>query len=76
MKLNISNKTQRLLILSGVIGPVLFFTLLTILGLMWNGYNPMTTGMSEIGAVDSPFKDIMNYLGFSLFGIFFISQKY
>ena len=73
MTLNVSKKA---LILSGIIGPVLFFTLLTILGLMWSGYNPVTTGMSEIGAVDSPFKDIMNYLGFSLFGIFFISQKY
>jgi hypothetical protein len=36
---------------------------------MWNGYNPISTGMSEIGAVDSPFKNIMNYLGFSLLGI-------
>jgi len=39
---------------------------------MWNGYNPITTGMSEIGAIDSPFKDIMNYLGFSLLGIFIV----
>jgi len=72
MKLNISNKTQKLLILSGVIGPIFFFTLLTILGLMWEGYNPISTGMSEIGAVDSPFKNIMNYLGFSLLGFFII----
>jgi len=70
MKLNFSNKTQRLLALSGIIGSIFFFTLLTILGLMWIGYNPITTGMSEIGAVNSPFKDIMNYLGFSLLGIF------
>ncbi|MFX0021057.1 MAG: DUF998 domain-containing protein [Candidatus Hermodarchaeota archaeon] len=72
MKLIISNKTQKILILSGVIGPVFFFTLLTILGLMWRGYNPISTGMSEIGAVDSPFKNIMNYMGFSLLGIFII----
>ena len=72
MKLNISNKTQRLLALSGIIDPIFFFTLLTILGLMWIGYNPITTGMSEIGAVDSPFKDVMNYLGFSLLGIFIV----
>ncbi|MFX1503857.1 MAG: DUF998 domain-containing protein [Promethearchaeota archaeon] len=72
MKLNFSNKTKKILILSGIIGPLFFFTLLTILGLMWNGYNPISTGMSEIGAVDSPFKDIMNYLGFSLLGVFII----
>jgi len=28
--------------------------------------------MSEIGAVDSPFKDVMNYLGFSLLGFFIV----
>jgi hypothetical protein len=72
MTLNISIKTQRLLILSGTIGPVFFFTILTILGLMWSDYNPVITGMSEIGAIDSPFKDLMNYLGFSLLGIFII----
>ncbi|MFX0073033.1 MAG: DUF998 domain-containing protein [Candidatus Hermodarchaeota archaeon] len=72
MKLNSSIKTQKILILSGVIGPTFFFALLTILGLLWEGYNPISTGMSEIGAVDSPFKDIMNYLGFSLLGIFIV----
>jgi len=69
MVLNISNKTQKILIIAGIIGPIFYFTLLTILGLIWKGYNPILTGMSEIGAVDSPFKDIMNYLGFSLLGI-------
>lgn len=68
MNFEISRKAQKLLILSGVFGPIFFFITLTILGLLWNGYNPITTGMSEIGAVDSPFKDIMNYLGFSLLG--------
>jgi hypothetical protein len=72
MKFDISDKTQKLLILSGIIGPIFFFTLLTILGFMWNDYNPIATGMSEIGANDSPFKDIMNYLGFSLLGIFIV----
>ncbi|MHA2326477.1 MAG: DUF998 domain-containing protein, partial [Promethearchaeota archaeon] len=53
-------------------GPILFFSILTILGLIWDGYNPILIGMSEIGAVDSPFKDIMNYFGFSLLGIFIV----
>ncbi len=49
--------------------PIFYFCLLTILGLMWQGYNPITTSMSEIGAIDSPFKIIMNYFGFSLLGV-------
>lgn len=62
-------KIFRLFIIAGIICPIFYFLLLTILGLMWTGYDPISTGMSEIGAVDSPFKDIMNYLGFSLLGI-------
>lgn len=54
---------------AGIIGPVFYFTILTILGLVWRGYNPITTGMSEIGAIDAPFRNIMNYFGFSLLGI-------
>jgi hypothetical membrane protein len=61
------------LILAGIVGPVLFFSVLTVLGLMWEGYNPVTTGMSEIGAVDSPYKDVMNFLGFSLLGVAIVS---
>ena len=66
-------KNLKLLVMPGIIGPIFYFVLLTILGLMWPGYNPVSTGMSEIGAVDSPFKNIMNYLGFSLLGLFIIS---
>jgi len=55
-----AKRTQKLLIVPGIISPILFFTILTILGLIWSGYNPVSTGMSEVGAVDSPFKDIMN----------------
>ena len=65
-------KILKLFIIAGIIGPILYFLLLTILGLMWQDYNPITTGMSEIGAVDSPFKNIINYFGFSLLGIFII----
>ncbi|MFX1425346.1 MAG: hypothetical protein ACFFBE_02760 [Promethearchaeota archaeon] len=72
MRLNISNNTLKFIMLSGLIGPILFFAVLTTLGIMWEGYDPISTGMSEIGAVDSPFKVMMNYLGFSLLGIFII----
>jgi DMSO/TMAO reductase YedYZ heme-binding membrane subunit len=67
-----AKRTLKFLIIPGIISPILFFTLLTLLGLMWNGYNPISTGMSEIGAVDSPFKDIMNYAGFSLLGLLIV----
>ncbi len=67
-----TEKTLKFLIIPGIFSPIFFFTLLTILGLLWNGYNPISTGMSEIGAIDSPFRDIMNYLGFSLLGFFII----
>lgn len=59
-----------MLFIAGVVGPVFYFLLLTALGLMWKGYNPTVQSMSEIGSVVSPYKDIMNYLGFSLLGIF------
>ena len=69
-------KTLNLLILAGVIGPIFYFVLLTILGIMWNGYNPISTGMSEIGAIDSPFKNIMNYFGFSLLGLSIVAFSF
>lgn len=53
----------------GLLAPIFYFSLLYILGMLWEGYNPITTGMSEIGAVNSPYKDIMNYLGFSILGL-------
>jgi len=49
--------------------PLFYFGMLYILGTMWSGYNPISTGMSELGAVDSPFRDITNYLGFSVLGL-------
>lgn len=61
-------KILKLCMLCGIIGPIFYFILLTILGLLWPGYNPIVVGMSEIGAVDSPYQNIMNYFGFTLLG--------
>lgn len=61
---------SKIFFLAGAFGPVFYFLLLTALGLLWNGYNPVLQSMSEIGSVASPYKDSMNYLGFSLLGIF------
>ena len=64
------SKSNKLFFLAGIIGPVFYFLLLTILGLLWNGYNPILQSMSEIGSVVSPYKEMMNYFGFSMLGIF------
>lgn len=53
----------------GIIGPIYYFLLLTTLGRMWSGYNPILQSMSEIGSVTSPYKDMMNYAGFAVLGI-------
>ncbi len=66
----ISPKNNRILFAAGIFGPIFYFLLLTILGLFWSGYNPAFQSMSEIGSVVSPYKDLMNYLGFSLLGVF------
>jgi len=65
-----NSKLHKILLLSGIVGPVFYFSLLTTLGYLWSGYNPTLQSMSEIGSVVSPYKDLMNYLGFSLLGIF------
>ena len=57
------------MIIVNIISPVYYFVLLSILGLLWDGYDPISQSMSEIGAVDSPYRHIMNFLGFSLLGI-------
>ena len=49
--------------------PIYYFIFLTTLGLFWNGYSPISDSMSELGAVNSPVKDLMNYGGFMMLGI-------
>ncbi len=67
-----NSRIKKIGLLAGIFGPVFYFLILSFLGHLWTGYNPVTTGMSEIGAVDSPYKDYMNYLGFSLLGFLII----
>lgn len=66
------NKKLKIFFLCGIVGPVFYFALLIVLGAMWDGYDPVSIGMSELGAVNSPFKNLMNYLGFSMLGIFIL----
>lgn len=60
---------NKIYFLVGIVGPVFYFLLLTVLGLLWSGYDPILQSMSEIGSVVSPYQNLMNYLGFSLLGI-------
>lgn len=64
-----SRRKLQVCFVAGIVGPVFYFLLLIILGLMWDGYDPILQSMSEIGSVVSPYKDMMNYLGFSLLGV-------
>ncbi len=67
------NDTQKFFAICGIIGPIIYVIVLTVLGLLWSGYNPVTQYMSELGAVDAPHSTIMNVLGFQLLGIFMIA---
>jgi hypothetical membrane protein len=46
--------------------------LIVLIGAMWPGYSLVANYMSELGGVDSPFKNIMNVFGFMALGIFLI----
>ncbi|MBI5449325.1 DUF998 domain-containing protein [Candidatus Gottesmanbacteria bacterium] len=63
---------QKLLISSGIIGPIFYVVLMEILGSLWPGYNPIKRHMSELGGVESPFKNIMNVFGFMALGLFIL----
>lgn len=66
----ISKLHSRIPYFLGIIVPIFFFLLVTSLGNLWNysGYSQLTVGMSELGAVDSPYRHVMNFLGFSFLG--------
>jgi hypothetical membrane protein len=67
---NLKSKLDKYLILSGIIGPALFFlTVYFVFPLFIPGYNIVNQYISELGAQDSPIKTITNVFGFSLFGI-------
>ena len=53
-----NSRTQRFFILAGLIGPVFYFLLMTVLGLLWEGYSPLRDHMSELGGVQCSFKSM------------------
>jgi hypothetical protein len=50
--------------LIGIVGPLFYIALVVVLGLLWQGYDPIRQTQSELGAVDSPYGDLMNGAGF------------
>jgi hypothetical membrane protein len=51
------------------VGPVFYLVLVTVLGMLWDGYNPIRDTQSELGAVDSPYRLVMNLVGFMGLGV-------
>jgi hypothetical membrane protein len=58
-----------LLALVGAVGPLLYVLLVTVLGLLWEGYDPVRDSMSELGGVESPHGPLMNVAGFVAVGV-------
>lgn len=50
-------------------GPLFYISLVVVLGLLRSGYDPIRQTQSELGAVDSPYGDLMNVAGFSGLGL-------
>jgi len=58
-----------LLALVGAAGPLLYVLLVTVLGLLWEGYDPIRDSMSELGSVESPYGPLMNVAGCMALGV-------
>ncbi len=66
---------QKYLIISGIIAPILFSIQLTIIGFYHPNYNHITQYMSELGAINAPYANIIN-AGFSIGGILILLFSY
>jgi hypothetical membrane protein len=63
------NSRSRALASIGVIGPIGYVALVTALGILWEGYDPIRDTQSELGASDSPYGPVMNVAGFVGLGV-------
>ncbi|MBK9178710.1 MAG: DUF998 domain-containing protein [Acidimicrobiales bacterium] len=59
----------RLLALIAAIGPIAFIALTIVLGVSWEGYDPVRDTQSELGAVNAPHGTVMNVAGFMGLGL-------
>ena len=51
-----------------MIGPIYYIVVTTILGLLWEGYDPIRQTQSELGSVGAPHATVMNVAGFMALG--------
>ena len=70
-----NNNTFKSYWLVGLITPIYYFVLMESLAHLWTGYSSIAQHMSELGGVESPYKDIMNYAGFAGVGVLIISFR-
>ena len=59
----------RVLASIGVVGPIFYIVFVSVLGAMREGYDLVRDTQSELGAVDSPYKSLMNVAGFMGLGV-------
>ena len=59
----------RLLTLVAIAGPIYYVGFVTVLGMLWPGYDPIGQTQSELGAVDAPNGLLMNVAGFMALGV-------
>lgn len=69
------DNTLRLLAACGVIGPILFTSIVIILGLLRPGYNHVSQTMSELGEVGAP-NAVIQDANFILYGLLTIAFAY
>lgn len=61
--------TARGLALATAAGMLYYISLTIVLGLRWEGYDPVRDTQSELAAVDSPYQAVMNVAGFMVLGL-------
>ncbi len=63
----------RFLALVAIAGPVYYVVFVTVLGLLWAGYDPILQTQSELGAVGAPHGLLMNVGGFMALGVIILA---
>jgi len=59
-------------IAAGMAAPVLYVTVVLVLGYLTPGYNPITQLMSELGETGAPYAIVMNLAGIGLSGLLLV----
>ena len=76
-----TSKTEKLVIVSAMVAPLLLFFTITVTSILWPGYNFVSEYVSILGSVGSPVRLFINLFGFALFGTImmafsFVLEKY